>query len=47
MSRNDWLELVQLAEALCPPLLLDLHLILEADARGILLWLRSKSVREA
>jgi hypothetical protein len=47
MSRNDWLELIQLAEALCPPLLLDLPLMLETDARGILLWLRSKTSREA
>jgi hypothetical protein len=47
MTRNDWLELVQLAEALCPAVLLDLPLILETDARGILLWLRSKTSREA
>jgi hypothetical protein len=42
MSRNDWLELVVLAEALCPAVLLDLPYLLETDAYGALLWLRSK-----
>jgi hypothetical protein len=47
MSRYDWLELVQLAEAVCPAVLLDLPLMLETDARGILVWLRSKASRGA
>jgi hypothetical protein len=40
MSRNDWLELVQLAEILCPHALLDLPLLVDMEAYGLLLWLR-------
>jgi hypothetical protein len=43
MSQVDWLELVQLAEALCPAVLLDLPLLLEGDAHGVLVWLRAKA----
>jgi hypothetical protein len=43
MTRSDWLELVQLAQVLCPPVLQDLHLIVETDARGILAWLRARA----
>ena len=46
MGRQDWLELFQLAEVLCPTVLLDLRAMLEADAQGLLLWLRAKASRE-
>jgi hypothetical protein len=42
MSRNEWLELVQLAEILCPMVLLDLPVLMELEAYGLLLWLRRK-----
>jgi hypothetical protein len=49
MSRNEWLELVQLAELLCPPVLIDLPVLMELEAFGLLLWLRSRArvLREA
>ena len=43
MSRNDWLELVQLAEAQCPVIVVDLPLLSDADAAGVLRWLRRKA----
>jgi len=42
MTVSNWLELVQLAELLCPVILMDLPLMLEADAYGTLLWLRHR-----
>lgn len=46
MTRQEWFELVQLAEAICPAVLMDLPVLLETDARGILCWLRLKASRE-
>lgn len=43
MNHHDWLELVQLAEALCPAILLDLQHLTISDARDVLLWLRRKA----
>jgi len=43
MSASDMLELVQLAEALYPIILLDLPLMTEADLLGTLTWLRHKA----
>lgn len=43
MTASQWLELTQLAEALCPDVLLDLPSMTISDARGVLLWLRSQA----
>lgn len=43
MSANDWNELSQLAERHCPQVLLDLPLLTESDALGVLRWLRRKA----
>lgn len=43
MSASNWLELVQLAEVLCPAVLMDLPSMTIGDARGVLLWLRSQA----
>ena len=40
---NEWLELVQLAEILCPLVMLDLPVLMELEAYGLLLWLRSRA----
>lgn len=41
MTSNHWLELCQLAERNCPSALLDVPSLTDADAHGLLLWLRS------
>jgi hypothetical protein len=43
MTTSNWLELVQLAEAICPAVLLDLPSMTICDARGALLWLRRQA----
>lgn len=40
MSRDQWLELYQLAERLCPGMLPGLPALTVADALGVLAWLR-------
>lgn len=43
MNTNHWLELCQLAENHCPQVLLDLPALTDADAMGVLRWLRRKA----
>jgi hypothetical protein len=43
MSHDNWIELALLAELHCPQVLLDMPLLMETDARGVLCWLRAKA----
>ena len=42
MSTCQWLETCELAERNCPSVLLDLPSLTDADAWGLLLWLRAR-----
>lgn len=40
MTRDQWIELHELAERHCPAILLDLHCATQQTALGLLVWLR-------
>jgi len=43
MTSDDMIELVQLATAICPIILQDLHLMTSTDLEGALLYLRNRA----